>query len=91
MFLLVTSASFIESGSDTCTGNLLERFAGDDEIARWLREEYSKVCTLQGLEPTRGQELAARCVVESRPATCRAKPAGSSIAICRRRWPCACC
>jgi hypothetical protein len=99
MFLLVTSASFVESGSDTYTGNLLERFDGDDEVGQWLREhwepeelqhgrmlkayvqrvwpeldwdaayagffaDYSKVCTLQDLEPTRGQELAARCVVE---------------------------
>ena len=99
MFLLVTSASFIESGSDTYTGNLLERFADDAEVGGWLREqwepeelghgrmlkayvqhvwpeldwdaayagffaEYAKVCTLQALEPTRGQEMAARCVVE---------------------------
>jgi hypothetical protein len=99
MFLLVTSASFIESGSDTYTGNLLERFADDADVGGWLREqwepeelghgrmlkayvqhvwpeldwdaayagffaEYAKVCTLQDLEPTRGQEMAARCVVE---------------------------
>jgi hypothetical protein len=99
MFLLVTSASFIESGSDTYTGNLLERFEGDEEVGGWLREhwepeelqhgrmlkayvqrvwpefdweaayadffgDYSKICTVQELEPTRGQEMAARCVVE---------------------------
>jgi len=99
MFLLVTSASFIESGSDTYTGNLLELFADDEDVGRWLREQwepeelghgrmlkayvqrvwpgldwdaayagffadYAKVCTLQDLEPTRGQEMAARCVVE---------------------------
>ena len=99
MFLLVTSASFIESGSDTYTSNLLERFVDDEEVGRWLREqwepeelmhgrmlkayvqhvwpeldwdaayagffeEYARVCTLQSLEPTRGQEMAARCVVE---------------------------
>jgi hypothetical protein len=99
LFLLVTSASFIESGSDTYTSNLLERFDDDEEVGQWLRErwepeelqhgrmlkayvqrvwpeldwdgayasffeEYSKICTLQELEPTRGQEMAARCVVE---------------------------
>ena len=99
MFLLVCSASFVESGSDTYTGNLLERFAHDDEVGTWLREhwepeelqhgralqayvrhvwpefdwdgayadffeEYSRLCTMEDLEPTCGQELAARCIVE---------------------------
>ena len=99
MFLLVCSASFVESGSDTYTGNLVERFAGDEEVGEWLREhwepeelqhgralqayvrhvwpdfdwdgayaeffeEYSRVCTMEDLEPTCGQELAARCIVE---------------------------
>ena len=40
MFLLVCSASFVESGSDTYTGNLLERFRHDDEVAAWLRERW---------------------------------------------------
>ena len=99
MFMLVCSASFMESGSDTYTGNLVERFAGDDELGQWLREhwepeelqhgraletyarhvwpefdwdaayadffaDYSKLCTMDELEPTGGQELAARCIVE---------------------------
>ncbi len=99
MFLLATSASFIESGSDTYTGNLLEHFAGDTEVTDWLRErwepeelshgrmlrayverawpeldweaayadffaDYVKLCTMQALESSRGQEMAARCVVE---------------------------
>ena len=99
MFLLAVSASFIESGSDTYTGNLVEHFAGDDEVTTWLRQrwepeelshggmlrayvervwpeldwqaaydgffaDYVKLCTLQSLEATRGQEMAARCVVE---------------------------
>ena len=99
LFLLVCSASFVESGSDTYTGNLVERFAGDAEIGSWLREhwepeelqhgralrayvqhvwpgfdweaayadffaDYSRLCTMEELEPTRGQELAARCIVE---------------------------
>jgi hypothetical protein len=99
MFLLVCSASFVESGSDTYTGNLLERFAHDDEVGTWLREhwepeelqhgralrayvqqvwpefdwdaayadffdDYARLCTLEDLEPTCGQELAARCIVE---------------------------
>ena len=99
MFLLVCSASFVESGSDTYTGNLLERFRHDDEVGGWLREhwepeelqhghalrayvrrvwpefdwdaayadffaEYGRLCTMEELEPTCGQELAARCIVE---------------------------
>lgn len=99
MFLLVCSASFVESGSDTYTGNLLERFGHDDEVGTWLREhwepeelqhghalrayvqhvwpefdwhaayadffaEYARLCTMEDLEPTCGQELAARCIVE---------------------------
>ena len=99
MFMLVCSASFIESGSDTYTGNLLERFAHDDEVGAWLREhwepeelqhgrvlkayvqqvwpefdwdaayadffaDYGRLCTMEELEPTCGQELAARCIVE---------------------------
>ncbi|MFL6696306.1 MAG: ferritin-like domain-containing protein [Vitreoscilla sp.] len=99
MFLLVCSASFVESGSDTYTGNLLERFRDDDEVGTWLREhwepeelqhgqalrayvrhvwpefdwdgayadffaEYARLCTMDDLEPTCGQELAARCIVE---------------------------
>jgi len=99
LFLLVCSASFVESGSDTYTGNLVEHFADDDEVGHWLREhwepeelqhgralrayvehvwpefdwdaayadffaEYGTVCTMEELEPTRGQEMAARCIVE---------------------------
>ena len=99
MFLLAASASFIESGSDTYTGNLLQHFAGDTEVTDWLRDhwepeelshgrllrdyvervwpeldweaayagffaDYVKLCTMQSLEATRGQEMAARCVVE---------------------------
>jgi hypothetical protein len=99
LFLLVCSASFVESGSDTYTRNLVEQFADDHEVGTWLREhwepeelqhgralqayvrhvwpefdwdaayaaffaEYERVCTMEELEPTRGQELAARCIVE---------------------------
>ena len=99
MFLLVCSASFIESGSDTYTGNLVERFGDDAEVGAWLQDhwepeelqhgralkayvqhvwpefdwdaayagffaEYAQLCTMDELEPTRGQELAARCIVE---------------------------
>jgi len=99
MFLLVCSASFVESGSDTYTGNLLERFSHDEEVGSWLREhwepeelqhghalrayvrrvwpefdwdaayaaffaDYGRLCTMEELEPTCGQELAARCIVE---------------------------
>ena len=99
LFLLVCSASFIESGSDTYTRNLIERFDDDPEVATWLRDhwepeelqhgaalrayveavwpgfdwasayadffdEYSRLCTMDQLEPTRGQEMVARCIVE---------------------------
>jgi len=99
MFMLVCSASFVESGSDVYTGNLVTRFAGDDDVGTWLREhwepeelqhgraleayvrhvwpefdwdaayadffaDYSRLCTMEELEPTGAQEMAARCIVE---------------------------
>jgi hypothetical protein len=99
LFLLVCSASFMESGSETFTRNLLDYFAGDDEVGTWLTtawepeelqhgralkayvqhvwpefnwdaayaeffDEYAKLCTTEALEPTRGQEMVARCMVE---------------------------
>ena len=99
LFMLVCSASFIESGSDTYTSNLAEHFAGDAEVRSWLHEhwepeelrhgralkayvqrawpafdwdaayaeffaDYQRLCTMDYLEPTRGQEMAARCIVE---------------------------
>ena len=100
LFLLLCSASFIESGSDLYTHNLIDHFAGDDALQAWLRDhweheemqhgralsayvrhvwpefdweagfkgffdEYGAVCTAEELEPSRGLELAARCVVET--------------------------
>ncbi len=99
LFLLVCSASFIESGSDTYTRNLIDHFQDDPDVAAWLRdqwepeelqhgaalkayvqrvwpgfdwegayadffEEYARLCTMEQLEPTRGQEMVARCIVE---------------------------
>lgn len=99
LFLLVCSASFIESGTDTYTRNLVDYFSGDAEVGDWLSQhwepeelqhglalktyiehvwpdfdwdgayadfftEYSKLCTTDELEPTRGQEMVARCIVE---------------------------
>ena len=99
LFLLVCSASFIESGSDMYTRNLIEHFADDAEVGAWLRDhwepeelqhgaalkayvrhvwpgfdwesayagffdEYARLCTMDELEPTRGQEMVARCIVE---------------------------
>jgi len=99
LFVLVCSASLIESGSGLYTRNLVHYFAKDLEICDWLRdhwepeelqhgqalkayiqhgwpefdwngayvdflEQYSKLCTADNLEPTRGQEMVARCVVE---------------------------
>jgi hypothetical protein len=39
LFYLVTTASLMESATDLYTANLIEFFAGDDEIGSWL-EEY---------------------------------------------------
>lgn len=104
LFYLVTCASFIESGSDLYTRNLVEFYQGDAEVEQWLRDqweheelqhgralrayveyvwpkfdwerayqgfldEYSHYCKVELLEPTRAQELAARCVVETGTAT----------------------
>ncbi|GGA11873.1 ferritin-like domain-containing protein [Dyella caseinilytica] len=100
LFLLLCSASFVESGSDLYTHNLIEHFDGDLELQAWLREhweqeelqhgralatyvrhvwpefdweagfqafwkDYGALCTNDQLEPSRGLELAARCVVET--------------------------
>jgi len=99
IFLLVCSASFVESGAETYAHNLADYFTGDTEVGEWLNEhwkveelqhgralktyvqnvwpefdwdsaygdffaEYVKLCTCDELEPTRGQELVARCIVE---------------------------
>lgn len=104
LFYLVACASFVESGSDLYTHNLVEYYRGDDEIEHWLRRqwepeelqhgaalrayvdyvwpefewerayrgflgEYAQYCKVELLEPTRTQELAARCVVETGTAT----------------------
>ena len=100
MFFLLSSASFVESGSDLYSQNLIAHFAGDAELQHWLDahwqheelqhgralgayvravwpefdwdsgfnafwKEYGAVCTAEQLEPRRGLELAARCVVET--------------------------
>lgn len=104
LFYLVACASFVESGSDLYTHNLVEYYKGDAEVETWLREqweqeelqhgaalrayvehvwpefdwqrayqgfldEYSQYCKVELLEPTRAQELAARCVVETGTST----------------------
>lgn len=40
LFYLAACASFIESGSDLYTRNLIDFFAGDAEVATWLREHW---------------------------------------------------
>lgn len=100
LFFLLCSSSFVESGSDLYTQNLIDHFAGDQELQTWLSQhwqheelqhgralatyvqkvwpefdwntgfqafwrEYGAVCTAEQLEPCRGLELAARCVVET--------------------------
>lgn len=39
-FHIVFLASLIETGSDLYAGNLIEYFAGDTEVSRWLRESW---------------------------------------------------
>jgi hypothetical protein len=100
LFFLLCSSSFVESGSDLYTHNLVDHFTGDHELQGWLGQhweheelqhgralaayvkavwpefdwqagfdafwlEYGAVCTAEELEPSRGLELAARCVVET--------------------------
>ena len=40
LFLLLCSSSFVESGSDLYTHNLVDHFAGDDELQGWLRDHW---------------------------------------------------
>ncbi|MDR3426011.1 MULTISPECIES: ferritin-like domain-containing protein [Silvimonas] len=100
LFYLLVASSFIESGADLYTSNLVDFFADDAEVAAWLSnhweqeemqhgralrcyvqhvwpdfpwqaafndffEEYAALCVAEELEPTKAQELAARCVVET--------------------------
>jgi hypothetical protein len=100
LLCLICASSFIESGSDLYTRNLVEHYRGDDALQAWLGEEWEKeelqhgralatyirhawpgfdwdsafddffaeyrtVCTTEELEPRRGLEMAARCVVET--------------------------
>ena len=103
-FFLLCSLSFVESGSDLHTQNLVKHFAGNQELQIWLSQhweqeerqhgralaayvkavwpefdwnrgfmafwkEYAAVCTAEQREPSRGLELAARCVLEARTAS----------------------
>jgi hypothetical protein len=100
LFFLLCSSSFVESGSELYTRNLVDHFADDAELQTWLTQHweqeelqhgraltayvravwpefdwdaafatfwhaYGAVCTAEQLEPSRGLELAARCVVET--------------------------
>ena len=40
LFLLIASASFIESGADLYTRNLVEQFHGDAEVSWWLTNRW---------------------------------------------------
>ncbi len=40
LLLLLCAASFVESGSDLYSHNLVEFFAGDEELCAWLRDEW---------------------------------------------------
>jgi hypothetical protein len=40
LFYLVTTASFVESATDTYTHNLVDYYAGEPEIASWLRDHW---------------------------------------------------
>lgn len=104
MLWLAIAASFTESASDIYTGNLVEYFDDDAEIAAWLAAhwepeelqhgralrayveavwpqfdwsqafaaflvDYSKLCSVEVLGPTRALELASRCVIETGTST----------------------
>jgi len=104
LFYLVTCASFVESGSDLYTQNLVDYYGDEPEISSWLREqweveelqhgealrayvayvwpefdwqaayanflnEYASYCKVELLEPSKGLEMVARCVVEAGTAT----------------------
>jgi len=104
LFYLVTCASFVESGSDLYTQNLVDYYGDEPEISSWLREqweveelqhgealrayvayvwpefdwqaayanflnEYTSYCKVELLEPSKGLEMVARCVVEAGTAT----------------------
>ena len=104
LFYLACSASFIESGSDLYTHNLVQYCEGDAALTQWLSgeweheelqhgcalrayvnhvwpefdweaafasfmAEYANYCKVELLAPTRGLEMAARCVVEMGTAT----------------------
>src|SRR6202000_1075156 len=40
LFFLLCGSSFIESGSDLYTHNLVDHFAGDDTLQAWLRDHW---------------------------------------------------
>jgi rubrerythrin len=40
MFFLLCSSSFVESGSDLYTQNLVDHFAGDEALQTWLRQHW---------------------------------------------------
>jgi ferritin len=40
LFFLLCSSSFVESGSELYTQNLIDHFAGDDELQHWLRQHW---------------------------------------------------
>ncbi len=40
LFYLVVSASFIETATDTYTQNLVDHYAGDDQVTAWLEQRW---------------------------------------------------
>src|SRR5579875_1472789 len=40
LFYMITAASLMESATDLYTANLIEYFAGDDEVTTWLAEYW---------------------------------------------------
>jgi hypothetical protein len=53
LFFLLCSASFVESGSDLYTQNLVDHFAGDQELQTWLSQHWEHE------EQQHGRALAA--------------------------------
>ncbi|HJW06082.1 MAG TPA: ferritin-like domain-containing protein [Rhodanobacter sp.] len=42
LFFLLCSSSFVESGSDLYARNLVDHFAGDEELGDWLRQHWEQ-------------------------------------------------
>jgi hypothetical protein len=61
LFYLITTASFVETATDTYTQNLVEYYADDPEIASWLRDHWQAEELQHGLALKRYVQLTWPC------------------------------